>query len=57
MNSSARGGGRKSREKVFEYNGEWLGRRYAQKKVKVVYVEEEGQVVVVTVKVYYGSRK
>lgn len=47
--------GRKSKEMVFEYNKDWLGKHYFQKKVKVIYVEEEEQTVVITVKVYYGE--
>jgi len=47
--------GRKGKEMVLDYNKEWLGKHYAQKKVKVVYVEEEEQTVVITVKVYYGK--
>jgi len=46
--------GRKGMELVFDYDQEWLGKHYLQKKVKVVYVEEGDEVVVITVKVYYG---
>lgn len=47
--------GRKSKEMVFDYNRDWLGKHYPEKKVKVVYTEEDDQVVVITVKVYYGK--
>lgn len=47
--------GRKGKELVFDYNKEWLGKYYPQKKVKVIYVDEEDQIVVITVKVYYGE--
>lgn len=47
--------GRRSKELVFDYNKEWLGNFYSQKKVKVIFVEEEGNIVVITVKVYYGK--
>jgi hypothetical protein len=44
---------RKSKELVFEYNKDWLGKHYAQKKVEVVYTEENDETVVITVKVFY----
>jgi hypothetical protein len=31
--------GRKGKELVFDYNGEWLGKHYPQKKIRVIYVE------------------
>lgn len=40
---------------VFEYGREWLGKTYPQKKVRVIYVEENGEIIVITVKVYYGK--
>jgi hypothetical protein len=46
--------GRWAKEAVFPYNADWQGRRYEQKKVRAVYVEEGARVVVVTVYVYYG---
>ena len=46
--------GRKGKELVFDYNGEWLGKHYPQKKIRVIYVEESDAIVVITVKVYYG---
>ena len=46
--------GRKGKELVFDYNEEWLGKRYSQKKIRVIYVEENNEVVIITVKVYYG---
>ncbi|MHB8841851.1 MAG: DUF4258 domain-containing protein [Candidatus Aquicultor sp.] len=47
--------GRIAEEAVFEYNSNWLGKYYKQKKVKVVYVEEQGKTMVITVYVYFGS--
>jgi len=47
--------GRKAREMVFNYNKEWLGKLYPQKKVVAIYVEEYGEIIVITVKVYYGE--
>lgn len=47
--------GRKGKEMVFEYGREWLGKTYSQKKVRVIYVEENGEIIVITVKVYYGK--
>jgi len=45
---------RKGKELVLEYNRDWLGKHYPQKKVKVVYTEENDETIVITVKVYYG---
>jgi hypothetical protein len=47
--------GRKGKEMVFEYGREWLGKRYPQKKVRAIYVEEDDEIVVITVKVFYGE--
>ena len=47
--------GRKAKEKVFDYGRQWLGKIYSQKKVVVIYLEEDDKVVVITVKVFYGS--
>jgi hypothetical protein len=47
-------GGRKIKEKVFEYNKAWLGEEYPEKKVKIVYVEEGEKLVVLTVIASYG---
>lgn len=49
------GRGRRSREMIFDYNRDWLGELYPQKKVKVVYTKEDDQIIVITVKVYYGK--
>ncbi len=46
---------RKGKETVFEYEREWLGKVYPQKKVRVIYVEENEEIIVITVKVYYGK--
>jgi len=46
--------GRRAKEAIFEYNSDWLGKRYRQKKVKVVYVEEADKITVITVYVYFG---
>jgi hypothetical protein len=48
-------GDRRYREAVFDYGREWLGRRYEQKKVQVIYVEEDGELIVITVYAFYGS--
>ena len=47
--------GRKAKEMVFNYNKEWLGKFYTQKKVVAIYVEEYGEIIVITLKVYYGE--
>jgi hypothetical protein len=50
---SARGG-RFARWKVFPFGKERNGRYYPEKRVKVIYVIDNGQIVTVTVFVYYG---
>ena len=47
--------GRKAKEMIFEYGKEWLGKVYHQKKIVVIYVEENDEIVVITVKVFYGK--
>ncbi len=39
--------------KNFEYNAEWNGRRYAVKQVRPIFVDEDEEIVVITVYVYY----
>jgi len=46
---------RKAKEKVFTYDREWLGNFYPHKKVVVIYKDENGDVIVITVKVFYGK--
>ncbi len=47
--------GRKAKEMVFNYGKEWLGKFYPHKKIVAIYVEEDGETIVITVKVYYGE--
>jgi acyl CoA:acetate/3-ketoacid CoA transferase beta subunit len=48
--------GRKAKEMTFEYGEYWLGKVYPQKKVVVIYyIEENDEIVVITVKVFYGQ--
>ncbi len=46
-------GGRRDSRKEYKFDAEWNGRRYATKQVRPVFVEETGEIVVVTVYVYY----
>ena len=46
-------GDRMAKELVFPHEKTWAGRYYDQKKVKVVYMEED-EIVVITVLAYYG---
>ena len=46
--------GRKAKEKIFGYHREWLGREYEQKKVQVIYLETGEEIIVITVKAFYG---
>ena len=48
-------GGRKAKEKVFPFNKSWRGSLYPEKKLRVIFVEEEKGIVVITVYVYYGK--
>ena len=52
--TTAAKGGRISKEATFDFAGEWRGRRYPQKRVRVVYVEERGRLVVITAYAFYG---
>lgn len=45
--------GRLECQMEFPFRSEWNGRRYAIKKVRPVFVEEETEIVVVTVYVFY----
>jgi hypothetical protein len=47
-------GERHAKEMVFAHAHLWAGRHYDQKKVKVVYMIEGEEIVVVTVLAYYG---
>lgn len=47
--------GRKAKEMTFEYEEYWLGKVYPQKKVVVIYVEENDEIIVITAKVFYGQ--
>jgi radical SAM superfamily enzyme YgiQ (UPF0313 family) len=48
-------GGRQAVELVFPYNSFWQGRFYEQKKVKIIYVEEGADQIVIIVYAYYGG--
>lgn len=48
-------GNRKAKAKVFTFKKERLGRFYEEKRVEVIYVEEENTIVTVTVYVFYGE--
>jgi hypothetical protein len=39
--------------KDFPYDSEWNGRHYATKRVQAIFVEEAGEIVVVTVYTYF----
>jgi hypothetical protein len=45
--------GRLDCRKNFSYGKEWNGKVYATKQVRPVFVEERGQIVVITVYTYY----
>jgi hypothetical protein len=46
--------GRMECRKVFPFNREWNGKRYASKEVRAIFVEETDEIVVVTVYTYYS---
>ena len=45
--------GRLECRKDFGYNKDWNGRQYKTKQVRPIFVEEDGEIIVVTVYVYY----
>ena len=47
--------GRKVKEMTFPFNTRWQGRFYKQKKVRVVYIEEGDNHIVITVYTYFGE--
>ena len=47
------GGGRWETSKEFPFEAEWNGRVFPIKKVQPIFVEEAGEIVVITVYVYY----
>ncbi len=47
--------GRKAKELVLDFGKEWLGKTFRHKKVVVIYVQEDHETVVITVKVLYGE--
>ena len=46
---------KKAKEMVFLYNKKWQNKFYPEKKVKVIYTEEEEKLTVITVYVYFGK--
>jgi hypothetical protein len=50
-------GNRKARAKVFTFKKERLGKYYEEKRVEVIYVEENNSIITVTVYVFYGEWK
>jgi hypothetical protein len=50
-------GNRKAKAKVFTFKKERLGKYYEEKRVEVIYIEEEDTIITVTVYVFYGEWK
>lgn len=50
-------GDRKAKAKVFTFKKERLGKYYEEKRVEVIYVEENNTIITVTVYVFYGEWK
>ena len=48
-------GNRKSSAKVFPFNDHRNGKYYEQKKIEVIFVEENDNMITVTVYVFYGK--
>jgi len=46
--------GRLDCRKDFPFNQDWNGKRYATKQVRPVFVDEPGEIVVITVYTYYS---
>jgi hypothetical protein len=47
--------GRKAREMILLYGEKWMGRVYPEKKIVVIYKKEKDEILVITVKVFYGQ--
>ena len=47
--------GRLGRSKIFSFNRDRIGKFYAEKKVEVYYIIEQGNIFTVTVYVFYGK--
>lgn len=47
--------GREAKAKVYEFNNNWIGRYYEQKRVEVIYIIGRSQIITVTVYVFYGK--
>ena len=47
--------GRKAREMVFPFNALWQGKFYPQKKLRVIYIEQGDDLIVITVYTYFGK--
>lgn len=50
-------GNRKAKAKVFTFKKERLGKYYEEKRVEVIYMEENETIITVTVYVFYGEWK
>ena len=50
-------GNRLAKARVYPFKQERLGKYYEQKRVEVIYVEEQESIVTVTVYVFYGEWK
>jgi len=48
---------RKAKAKVFTFKKERLGKYYEEKRVEVIYIEENSTIITVTVYVFYGEWK
>jgi len=46
---------RLAKEKVFKFEKEWLGKVYEEKIIRVIYLKEAGNIITVTVYVFYGK--
>ena len=47
--------GRKIKEMVFPFDAQWQGNSYEQKKVRVIYLEENDNLAMITVYAYFGK--
>ncbi len=50
-------GNRLAKVKVYPFKRQRLGKRYEEKRVEVIYIQENEQIVTVTVYVFYGEWK
>jgi len=47
--------GRLGKYKIYDFKRQWERKWYEQKRIEVIYVEEAGKIITVTIYVFYGK--